>query len=89
MENPAKICDICDKECYSSEQAKEWQSCDYAKLTAHWGYFSDRDCQQHECIICERCYEGLLSYILLMGGKVRGEYYLVEHEKFEVKPKKK
>lgn len=56
------ICDCCDKSC-DTDPNFPGQSFEYAELTARWGFYSNKDEQQHSSIICEACYDRMLEVL--------------------------
>lgn len=62
-------CDICGKSCTLVME----HPCgpEFATLKAHWGYDSNKDTQEHECHMCEGCYDKVRKFIEEeLGGKV-------------------
>lgn len=60
-------CDICGQAC------KKESYCDYeyALLNAAWGYDSNKDLEEHRCIMCEDCYDKVRAFIeKTLGGKI-------------------
>lgn len=53
-----KKCNICGK-IIKEEQGilKE----DVLEVTKNWGYFSEKDMEQHKFLICEACYDKWIS----------------------------
>ena len=49
MEKRARVCNCCGRELAQKEDA----------FCAHkeWGYFSEKDTQIHEFLLCEACYD--------------------------------
>lgn len=47
------ICDKCGKSCLNSTE----MNFEYATITAHWGYGSNKDLEKHEAHVCEKCYD--------------------------------
>ena len=45
------ICDCCGKSCLDSEKVNY----ELANLSAHWGFYSERDLEKWECDLCEKC----------------------------------
>lgn len=54
----SKKCNCCGKE-IKEEQGilKE----DVLEVTKNWGYFSEKDMEQHKFLICEACYDKWIS----------------------------
>lgn len=80
-------CDVCNQSCNAALRYNDYSVIcnEYATLKAHWGYYSkNKDCMNHECILCEDCYDKVIQFIKGLGGKVRGQYYLISDDKFEV-----
>lgn len=60
------VCDVCGKSCTESLGGPE-----YATLKAHWGYESNKDLEEHECHLCEGCYDKVKDFIeQTLNGKV-------------------
>jgi ribosomal-protein-alanine N-acetyltransferase len=38
---------------------------DYLQVRKNWGYFSNKDCEHHEFLICEKCYDTLLKQFVI------------------------
>ena len=74
-----KICDICGNSCNVAHKGFKDPngiiSNEFATLTARWGYCSNKDLTEHECIMCEECFDEVLAIIYHMGGKVRRTSY--------------
>jgi len=66
-------CDICKKPC--NHTTGEDDAFEYAKLHGNWGYSSSKDQQDHECHMCEDCYDKVKEFIESLGGQVRVRYY--------------
>ena len=49
------LCDKCGKTCRDAQG----MNFEYATVTAHWGYASKKDLEQHEAHVCEACYDAL------------------------------
>lgn len=72
------ICDICHKTCVPNDlrDNTKWNdNVEFATIKAHWGYCSRKDCEEHECIVCEGCYDKVEKFIESLGGEVRKYYY--------------
>ncbi len=54
MEERKIICNMCGME-YETEN--EIARKDFLCIEKDWGYFSEKDGQRHEIIICENCYD--------------------------------
>lgn len=71
-------CDICGESClhFFSKEFPEESSPEFATLEATWGYFSNQKDMCHDkCIMCEKCYDKVTAFIMLLGGKVRRNQY--------------
>ncbi len=66
-------CDICKKPC--NHTTEEPEAFEYATLHGHWGYFSGKDQQDHECHMCENCYDEVKEFVDKLGGQVRVRHY--------------
>lgn len=44
---------------------------EYATLHASWGCGSAKDFEDHECRICESCYNKIKAFIESLGGSIR------------------
>lgn len=64
------MCDVCGEYC------KKDCNIEYAELTAHWGYESNRDLEKYEIDLCEKCFDKTLEFINSIAIK-KIEY--VEH----------
>lgn len=52
------ICNACGKEIlFKNEIAQE----DYLHIVKRWGYFSKRDGETDEIILCEKCYKNWID----------------------------
>ena len=60
-------CDVCRKSCKDAMGLKD----EYATLHASFGYGSLKDLQDHECRICEDCYDKIAAFITQLGGQIR------------------
>ncbi len=59
-------CDICKQDCKQSDYGPE-----YATLRAKWGYYSNKDLEDHRCDLCEACYDKVRDFIEnTLKGKV-------------------
>lgn len=77
------ICDRCDKSCKREDQSKDsveysannahYKAFDYAEMKSHWGYWSRKDLESHEIVLCEDCYDETLK---VMNIKPKITYYL-------------
>ena len=59
------ICDKCGKSCMDDIK----NGFEFATISAHWGYGSNKDLEDHEAHVCEKCYDGF-------GLKPKIEYYM-------------
>lgn len=65
-------CDICNQPCFKVDDPDRADSSEYALLRGEWGYWSNKDCQVHECHMCEACYDKVREFIeQQLKGKVR------------------
>ena len=71
--NKPMDCDICGESClhFFIPDDPEASSPEYATLQAHWGFFSKKDLYKDECVMCEKCFDKVTAFILLLGGKIR------------------
>ena len=60
-------CDVCGKPCLDPMGLAN----EYATLHASWGCGSSKDFEDHECRICEPCYDKIKELIEKLGGKIR------------------
>lgn len=51
---------------------------EYAILSSTWGYMSEKDGEEHKCIMCEKCYDRIVAFIQSLGGDVRVQNYLFD-----------
>tara|TARA_Y100000034_G_scaffold121644_2_gene166134 strand:+ start:816 stop:1121 length:306 start_codon:yes stop_codon:yes gene_type:complete len=65
------VCDICKK----STRDQGDMNFEYAELAATWGFYSKKDCEQHNCHMCETCYDKIRAYIHSIGGVVQTTDY--------------
>jgi hypothetical protein len=77
------ICDICGKSCKAAENCfgnPTNCSIEYAEILipgGGWGYDSRKDGENHECHMCETCYDKVRSFIENeLGGKIRVDHYM-------------
>lgn len=54
------ICDCCKKSCSVNGDFE------FAKITAHWGYHSQKDLETHNTFLCEKCYDEIISKFKIM-----------------------
>lgn len=64
------ICDVCGKSTVQ-DVCDNVKVCEYITMMGHWGYWSNKDREYHECIICEECYNKIRDFINKLGGKIR------------------
>ena len=63
------LCDSCGLTCCRADHHKEgsecpehpWHSFEHADITVHWGYYSSKDTELHEIVLCEACYDKMLE----------------------------
>lgn len=68
------LCDVCGKSCRDSAGI----NFEVATLSEKWGFGSRKDCEHHECHLCEDCYDKVRAYIEgTLGGKVRVNEYSI------------
>lgn len=78
------ICDRCNKSCKRKDQDNtdsveydanncHYKVWDYAEMKSQWGYYSRKDLESHEIVLCEDCYDETLK---VMGIKPKITYYL-------------
>ena len=53
------VCDICDESCSEPQSGL----IEYAVLEALWGYYSKKDGERYECMMCEDCFDKIVSFI--------------------------
>lgn len=47
---------------------------DYLKVNKSWGYFSDKDLQNHTFYLCETCYDHLIKdFVIPVEIKINNE----------------
>lgn len=63
-------CDICGNSCKKDQWGYE-----FATLKSKWGYTSSKDMEEHECELCESCYDKVIAFIKSLGGKVQVREY--------------
>jgi hypothetical protein len=64
------LCDSCNKSCNMDNV----HSCfEFAEIKVHWGYYSNKDTEYHEIVMCESCYDKMLE---LMKIKPKVTNYL-------------
>ena len=47
-----------------------------SRLTANWGFYSNKDTEQWECDICENCSDKIKEYIESLGGEIKVTSYM-------------
>ena len=67
------LCDCCGKSCMVSEtiidnefridHGEKFRSFECMKLTARWGYDSEKDMEKWEAFICEKCVDEKFGFI--------------------------
>lgn len=62
------LCDICKNSCCKIPD--DSNSMEVANLSANWGFYSNKDLEQHYTDICENCYDRIWEFIETIGGKV-------------------
>lgn len=62
MKDKKMVCNKCKKTINTGFDSNRE---DYLHVVKDWGYFSKRDMQTHEFVICEECYEELLNWFEL------------------------
>ena len=75
------LCDSCGLTCCKAENhvagpecpAHPYHSFEKAVMSEHWGYYSSKDCEAHELVLCEACYDKMLD---LMKIKPKITHYL-------------
>ena len=53
MNQIRKCCNMCGKEIKESGRSRE----DSVLIQKKWGYFSNKDGEQHRIVLCESCYD--------------------------------
>lgn len=67
------ICDSCGMSCNADTDLSA-RAFEYAEINVNWGYYSNnKDCERHEIVICEACYDKMLT---LMNIKPKITTYL-------------
>ena len=62
-------CDICGKSCTTVEVCG---NIEFATLSAKWGYDTRKDLKEHECHMCEDCFDKIKDFIEnQLKGKIR------------------
>jgi hypothetical protein len=75
------LCDSCGLTCCRADNHKQgaecpehpWHSFETANIIVHWGYYSNKDTETHEIVLCEACYDKMLE---LMNIKPSITHYL-------------
>jgi hypothetical protein len=75
------LCDSCGLTCCRADRHAQgsecpdhpWHSFETANISAHWGYYSNKDLEEHEVVLCESCYDKMLE---LMKIKPKITHYL-------------
>lgn len=71
-----KKCDVCKINFPDDPQNKiDNDFKEFISINHLWGYFSNKDQQKVECIICEDCWDKIDEYIETLGGKIRKYTY--------------
>lgn len=64
-------CDVCGKSC-KNEHAQECgdepdlheeSDFEYGSISATWGYFSRKDGESYSAILCEDCFDKVVTYV--------------------------
>ena len=80
-------CDVCGKSVVVEEYTidnpanpdygKKEKIRNCALMHNHFGYYSKKDLENHECVMCEECYDKIRDFIKSLGGRVRVyEYHI-------------
>lgn len=56
------ICNFCGQVVKADNQTAKQ---DYVHIKKEWGYFSRKDGQTHQLVICEACYDKLITQVAL------------------------
>lgn len=70
-------CDICGHSCGVEISSHGDENQIFATLRGHWTYGSKYDTEDHECHMCESCYDKVKEFIECLGGEVRVRDYLI------------
>lgn len=62
-----KVCNKCGKELQKQNQVYVE---DYLEINKVWGYFSQRDGERHQLILCEECYNKWIDQLLIPISKL-------------------
>jgi len=65
------VCDIC------KQSTSKGLNCEFATLSATWGYYSKKDTEMHTVHLCEICYDKVIEFIKSLGGTVQVMDYTV------------
>jgi uncharacterized cysteine cluster protein YcgN (CxxCxxCC family) len=68
------ICDSCGKSCskqYTDMDGNIHNAFEYLTMSAHWGYFSNKDMTKYTAHICEKCVDEKFSFV----GFRKEEYF--------------
>lgn len=60
------ICDICEESTYSGDA--NLGDFEYAKLSAQWGYYSEKDLTEWEYYMCESCADKIHHMLTQLQG---------------------
>lgn len=56
------VCNVCGKNICVYEAGKDNSNVlDYVRINKEWGFFSNKDLENHEIIICEKCYDDFVK----------------------------
>lgn len=64
-------CDVCGHSCKMEVTTHGDGNQVFATLHGHWPYGSKYDTEDHECHMCESCYDKVKEFIESLGGRVR------------------
>lgn len=53
------ICNKCAKKIYLKNKNIPYE--DYVEFEKSWGYFSNKDGEEHSFVLCEECYDAIIS----------------------------
>lgn len=60
------VCDICEKSC-----KMDYESVEFARINAQWGYFSKKDESNYKIDLCENCFDKTIEFLeKLKKGKI-------------------
>lgn len=57
------LCDCCGESCMTQDHGETARSFEYMRLSACWGYDSNKDLEKWDAFLCEKCVDEKLPFI--------------------------